>query len=88
MRSMRATLLLMLLGTLGVVMSAAGWLSYRAGLQEAGESLGRQRPTTVGLPVFVFVGLGGLWSVDSVEPDALAADFDRVAVDDRCAADQ
>lgn len=37
MRSMRATLLLMLLGTLGVVMSAAGWLSYRAGLQEAGE---------------------------------------------------
>jgi len=37
MRSMRATLLLLLLGTLGVVMSAAGWLSYRAGLQEAGE---------------------------------------------------
>jgi two-component system sensor histidine kinase QseC len=34
---MRATLLLLLLGTLGVVMSAAGWLSYRAGLQEAGE---------------------------------------------------
>ncbi len=37
MRSMRATLLWLLLGTLAVVMAAAGLLSYRAGLQEAGE---------------------------------------------------
>ena len=34
---MRATLLWLLLGTLAVVMAAAGLLSYRAGLQEAGE---------------------------------------------------
>ena len=37
MRSMRATLLWLLLGALAVVMAAAGLLSYRAGLQEAGE---------------------------------------------------
>ena len=37
MRSVRATLLWLLLGTLAVVMAAAGLLSYRAGLQEAGE---------------------------------------------------
>ncbi len=37
MRSLRTTLLLTLLGTLVVLMTAAGWLSYRAGLQEAGE---------------------------------------------------
>ncbi len=37
MRSIRTTLLISLLGTLFVVMAAAGWFSYRAGLQEAGE---------------------------------------------------
>ncbi len=37
MRSIRTTLLLALLGTLMVVMTAAGWFSYLAGLQEAGE---------------------------------------------------
>lgn len=37
MRSMRATLLWLLLGALAVVMAIAGLLSYRAGLQEAGE---------------------------------------------------
>ncbi len=37
MRSIRATLLFTLLGTLVVLMAAAGWFSYRAGLQEAGE---------------------------------------------------
>lgn len=37
MRSLRTTLLLTLLGTLVVLMTAAGWLSCRAGLQEAGE---------------------------------------------------
>lgn len=37
MRSLRTTLLLTLLGTLVVLMTVAGWLSYRAGLQEAGE---------------------------------------------------
>ncbi len=37
MRSIRATLLFTLLSTLIVLMAAAGWLSYRAGLQEAGE---------------------------------------------------
>ena len=37
MRSMRSTLLVALLGTLVVLMAIAGWFSYRAGLQEAGE---------------------------------------------------
>lgn len=37
MRSMRRTLLLTLLGTLAVLMAVAGFFSYRAGLQEAGE---------------------------------------------------
>lgn len=37
MRSMRRTLLIVLLATLGVLMAVAGFFSYRAGLQEAGE---------------------------------------------------
>ena len=37
MNSIRGTLLLVLLGTLGTLMAVAGWFSYRAGLQEAGE---------------------------------------------------
>lgn len=37
MRSMRRTLLLTLLSTLAVLMAVAGFFSYRAGLQEAGE---------------------------------------------------
>lgn len=37
MNSIRGTLLWVLLGTLGTLMAVAGWLSYRAGLQEAGE---------------------------------------------------
>ncbi len=37
MKSLRARLLLLLLGTLGALMAVAGWFSYRAGLQEAGE---------------------------------------------------
>lgn len=37
MRSMRRTLLITLLGTLAVLMGVAGFFSYRAGLQEAGE---------------------------------------------------
>lgn len=37
MRSMRRTLLMVLLATLGVLMAIAGFFSYRAGLQEAGE---------------------------------------------------
>lgn len=37
MTSMRRTLLITLLGTLAVLMAVAGFFSYRAGLQEAGE---------------------------------------------------
>ena len=37
MNSIRGTLLLVLLATLGTLMAVAGWVSYRAGLQEAGE---------------------------------------------------
>lgn len=37
MRSIRRTLLFSLLGTLVVLMAVAGWFSYHAGMQEAGE---------------------------------------------------
>ncbi len=51
------------------------------GPYQTGERRRRDAPTLVQLAVVVPTELVALWSVDTPEPDALAVDLDRIAVD-------
>ncbi|BCH22093.1 hypothetical protein MesoLjLb_18780 [Mesorhizobium sp. L-8-3] len=53
----------------------------RSGAQEVVEDERGDLAAPVGLPRLVAAELPALWRIDAVEPDPLAVDLDRVAVD-------